>query len=61
MSVAKAADGIFQVINANMAAALNVVSVQRGYDPREFVLIVAGGAGPFMRRRSPGTSRSRWC
>jgi N-methylhydantoinase A len=46
MSVAKAADGIFQVINANMAAALNVVSVQRGYDPREFVLIVAGGAGP---------------
>src|SRR4030095_9592523 len=29
-----------------MAAALNVVSVQRGYDPREFVLIVAGGAGP---------------
>jgi N-methylhydantoinase A len=46
MNVAKAADGIFQVINANMAAALNVVSVQRGYDPREFVLIVAGGAGP---------------
>lgn len=46
MSVAKAADGIYQVVNANMAAALNVVSVQRGYDPREFVLIVAGGAGP---------------
>jgi N-methylhydantoinase A len=42
----KAADGIYQVINANMAAALSVVSVQRGYDPREFVLIVAGGAGP---------------
>ncbi len=46
MNVAKAADGIYQVINANMAAALSVVSVQRGYDPREFVLIVAGGAGP---------------
>lgn len=42
----QAADGVYQVINANMAAALNVVSVQRGYDPREFVLIVAGGAGP---------------
>jgi N-methylhydantoinase A len=42
----RAADGIYQVINANMAAALGVVSVQRGYDPREFVLIVAGGAGP---------------
>lgn len=44
--VTRAADGIYQVINANMAAALGVVSVQRGYDPREFVLIVAGGAGP---------------
>jgi N-methylhydantoinase A len=42
----KAADGIYQVINANMAVAISVVSVQRGYDPREFVLIVAGGAGP---------------
>jgi N-methylhydantoinase A len=29
-----------------MAAAISVVSVQRGYDPREFVLVVAGGAGP---------------
>jgi N-methylhydantoinase A len=46
IDVVKAADGIYQVINANMAAALSVVSVQRGYDPREFVLIVAGGAGP---------------
>ncbi|MEZ5501031.1 MAG: hydantoinase/oxoprolinase family protein [Steroidobacteraceae bacterium] len=44
--VTRAAEGIYQVINANMAAALGVVSVQRGYDPREFVLIVAGGAGP---------------
>jgi N-methylhydantoinase A len=46
LDTVKAADGIYQVINANMAAALGVVSVQRGYDPREFVLIVAGGAGP---------------
>jgi N-methylhydantoinase A len=46
ISVEQAADGIYQVINSNMAAALSVVSVQRGYDPREFVLIVAGGAGP---------------
>ncbi len=42
----KAAEGIYQVVNANMASAIGVVSVQRGYDPREFVLIVAGGAGP---------------
>jgi N-methylhydantoinase A len=42
----QAADAIYQVVNHNMAAAIEVVSVQRGYDPREFVLVVAGGAGP---------------
>ncbi|HTW31254.1 MAG TPA: hydantoinase/oxoprolinase family protein, partial [Candidatus Sulfotelmatobacter sp.] len=36
----------YRVINANMAAALRVVSVEKGYDPREFALVVAGGAGP---------------
>jgi N-methylhydantoinase A len=41
-----AADGIFRVVNATMAAAVNEVSVGRGYDPREFALVVAGGAGP---------------
>ncbi len=46
MDAVQAATGIFDIVNANMAAALGVVSVQRGYDPREFVLIVAGGAGP---------------
>jgi N-methylhydantoinase A len=46
MDVVSAADGIYQVVNNNMAAALGVVSVHRGYDPREFVLVVAGGAGP---------------
>ena len=46
LDAVKAADGIFQVVNNNMAAALEAVSVQRGLDPREFVLIVAGGAGP---------------
>ncbi len=46
MDVVKAADGIFDIVNSNMAAAIGVVSVQRGYDPREFVLVVAGGAGP---------------
>ncbi|MDR2155247.1 MAG: hydantoinase/oxoprolinase family protein [Burkholderiaceae bacterium] len=46
MEVAEAAHGIYEVVNADMAAAISVVSVQRGYDPREFVLVVAGGAGP---------------
>jgi N-methylhydantoinase A len=46
IGVVDAAYGIYQVVNADMAAAISVVSVQRGYDPREFVLVVAGGAGP---------------
>lgn len=46
LDVISAAAGIYDLVNNNMAAALGVVSVQRGYDPREFVLIVAGGAGP---------------
>ena len=46
LDLVQAADGIYQLVNNNMAAALGVVSVERGYDPREFVLVVAGGAGP---------------
>ena len=46
LDLVAAADGIYQLVNNNMAAALGVVSVERGYDPREFVLVVAGGAGP---------------
>lgn len=46
MDAVQAAGGIFQLVNNSMAAALGVVSVERGYDPREFVLVVAGGAGP---------------
>lgn len=46
IDVIAAANGIYQVVNSNMAEALQVVSVQQGYDPREFALVVAGGAGP---------------
>jgi N-methylhydantoinase A len=41
-----AAAGIISIANASMVRALRLVSVQRGYDPREFVLIAFGGAGP---------------
>lgn len=44
--VMEAAYGIYRVVNSNMAAELGVVSISRGYDPREFALVVAGGAGP---------------
>jgi N-methylhydantoinase A len=39
------AAGVLQVVNANMERALRVVSIERGYDPREFALVAFGGAG----------------
>ena len=45
-SVEAAAQGVLDVANASMERALRVVSVERGYDPREFGLVAFGGAGP---------------
>ncbi len=42
----RAAEGILDIVNENMAGALRLVSVQRGYDPRDFALVAFGGAGP---------------
>jgi len=39
------AEGIVQIANANMERAIRAVSVQRGYDPRDFALLAFGGAG----------------
>ncbi len=41
-----AAEGVIRVANASMERAIRVVSVEKGYDPREFVLVAFGGAGP---------------
>src|SRR2546422_10401186 len=41
-----AAAGIVEIANAHMIGAMRLVSVQRGYDPRDFVLVAFGGAGP---------------
>jgi N-methylhydantoinase A len=46
LDVHRAAEGILDIVNENMAGALRLVSVQRGYDPREFALVAFGGAGP---------------
>jgi N-methylhydantoinase A len=46
LSVVAAAQGVVDVANATMLRALRLVSVQRGYDLREFALIAYGGAGP---------------
>src|SRR5690606_1897864 len=37
--------GIVEIANAHMARALRVISVERGYDPSDFVLLSFGGAG----------------
>jgi N-methylhydantoinase A/oxoprolinase/acetone carboxylase beta subunit len=41
-----AARGIIRVVNANMERAIRVITVERGYDPRDFALLAFGGAGP---------------
>jgi N-methylhydantoinase A len=46
LSTTEAAYGIVEIANAAMVNALHLISVQRGYDPRDFVLIGFGGAGP---------------
>jgi N-methylhydantoinase A len=43
MAVAR---GILEVVTANMAKAIRVISVQRGHDPRDYTLLAFGGAGP---------------
>ena len=45
MSVVEASEGILEVVNSNMIRAIKLVSVQKGYDPREFTLFAFGGAG----------------
>lgn len=42
----QAAAGIIDIVNENMFGALRLVSVQQGYDPRDFALMPFGGAGP---------------
>ena len=56
LSVEEAAHGIIRIVNENMLGALRVVSVQRGIDPRELVLVPFGGAGPVH-----GTELARLC
>ncbi|MEM4729631.1 MAG: hydantoinase/oxoprolinase family protein [Thermoplasmata archaeon] len=46
MDVEATAAGMYDIINVNMAAGVREVSIKRGHDPREFPLVVAGGAGP---------------
>ncbi len=44
-STVEAANAVIKVANANMCDALRLISIRRGYDPRDFALVVFGGAG----------------
>jgi len=44
IEVEKAAYGIFTIVNSNMVNGIRRVTVERGYDPRDFVLVAGGGA-----------------
>ncbi|XRQ10488.1 hydantoinase/oxoprolinase family protein [Actinomadura welshii] len=44
--VEAAAAGIVDIVNENMLGALRLISVQQGFDPRDFALVSFGGAGP---------------
>ncbi len=46
MSVDETALGVIRIVNTHMAGLLQSMTIKRGYDPREFVLVAFGGAGP---------------
>jgi N-methylhydantoinase A len=51
LDLMRTAQGIISVVTANMAKAIRVISVERGYDPRDYVLMAFGGAGPVHAAR----------
>lgn len=46
LSEEEAAWGVYKIVNSNMAQAVRVTSINKGYDPRSAFLVTAGGAGP---------------
>jgi N-methylhydantoinase A len=50
VSVERAAFGVIEIVAANMVRAIRTISIERGYDPRAFVLMPFGGAGPLHAR-----------
>ena len=46
LNLLEAANGVVEIANSAMVNAIRLISVQRGYDPRDFVLVAFGGAGP---------------
>jgi N-methylhydantoinase A len=50
-SIERIADGILDIVTANMVRAIRAISVERGHDPRDFTLMPFGGAGALHARR----------
>ena len=59
LSLEQAASGIIDIVNENMFGALRLVSVEQGFDPRDFALIAFGGAGP-LHANALGKLMSAW-
>ncbi len=59
LSIKEAAAGIIDIVNENMYGALRLVSVEQGYDPRDFALMGFGGAGP-LHANALGKLTNAW-
>lgn len=59
ISLMEAAEGIIRVVNESMFGALRLVSVEQGYDPRDFSLVAFGGAGP-LHANAMGILSDAW-
>jgi N-methylhydantoinase A len=55
----EAAEGIIRIVNESMFGALRLVSVEQGYDPRDFALVGFGGAGP-LHANALGVLTDAW-
>lgn len=59
LSLMEAAEGIVRIANEHMFGALRLISVEQGYDPREFALCGFGGAGP-LHANALGILMNAW-
>ena len=59
ITLMEAAAGIVSIVNETMYGALRLVSVQQGYDPRDFALMAFGGAGP-LHGNAMGVLMGSW-
>ncbi|MDA1099530.1 MAG: hydantoinase/oxoprolinase family protein [Proteobacteria bacterium] len=59
LGLKEAAEGIINIVNENMFGALRLVSVEQGYDPRDFALVGFGGAGP-LHANALGRLMNSW-